>query len=191
MRLAVALLLVSTPAFAKPYTHDGFYLSVSLGIGYEWTTFSYDEPNADRGWESDSTIPTSLFIGGSLTPSFVLGGGVLLDVQTADYYPEAFPDGIRTIGGYGIFGDYFVPAAPGLHVQGFVGLGGTKTYNLETSEEDGAVLMLGAGYEVWVARELSVGALVRFTYTFAQRGSDPPQQVHTLAPALLATLTWQ
>jgi hypothetical protein len=184
--------LAATPALAQDggaRTHDGFYLQLGAGLGY--LSVSSNQVNA-----SGLTLPASqLLIGGSPIRGLAVGGGFI-----ADYAPapgasigeqEAdLPSLSQYLAAVGAAADFYLDPAQGLHFQGFVGVGGVETSGggvVGESDPSGMVLAIGAGYEIWLADEWSIGPLFRFIYAPLSRTNVT---YSTLSPALLASLTF-
>jgi hypothetical protein len=188
-----ATLALSPVANAKPYTHDGFYLQMDVGLGYLTTS-------AESGGASETlsgvTIPSALWLGGTVGP-VVIGGGFFSDYA---FSPSAsFSGGAsQTIDGLsmyligiGVFADYYIdPVKGGWHIQPFLGWGGLETSykgNSGGSDPTGLVLAIGGGYDFWVASEWSIGVMGRLAYAPLKLNEV---SYSTIAPAVLATFTY-
>jgi hypothetical protein len=178
---AAVLAGLTSVAAAEPYTHDGFYLGLTGGLGYMHISSPGDTTL------SGVEVPNfGLNIGTSLTSHIVLGGGLFVD-----YSSSAGNDatGSLMVIALGAFGDYYLdPHRGGLHFQGFLGWGGIETTkNTGGSDPTGLTIGVGAGWDKFLTSEMSIGALARIVYGgYSLSGGD----YTTLSPALLATLTW-
>lgn len=193
--LVTCFLLISAStahAESQPKTHDGFHFQLSGGLGYY-------SASADMGGLSQSfsgvTLPSSLLLGGTIG-NLVIGGGIVLDYAPS---PGIKQNGMEVQGldvsqyivGLGMYADYYLdPTKGGLHFQGFVGWGGLETStsgNVGGSDPTGLVTYLGAGYDVWLSDEWSVGVLGRLLYAPLSLNSV---SFTTVEPAVVATITW-
>ena len=186
-----AVLALSPDARAEARTHDGFYLHLNAGLGYLSTSAEYRGNEASY---SGVTIPSAIFLGGTVGP-VAIGGGIFADYA---FSPSEELNGRSTerdnvsltLLGIGMFADYYVDPHGGLHFQPFVGWGGleaTVDGNSGGSDPTGLVLALGAGYDWWMADEWSIGVMGRIAY--APLSIDDVTYT-TIAPAVLATFTY-
>jgi len=145
---------------------------------------------------SGLTLPSSIFLGGTLFGHLALGGGIVLDYAPSPTYKV---DGTKIsntvtaqmIIGLGIYGDYYLhPQANGLHFQVFAGWGGLETSfhgNVGGSDPTGLVTAFGVGHDWWISDEWSAGVLGRFLYApISLNGTGFP----TWEPAVVGVLTW-
>ncbi|MBN2497995.1 MAG: hypothetical protein JXR96_25610 [Deltaproteobacteria bacterium] len=193
--LTVAAVLILLPAYqqaqAKPRTHDGFYLSINLGLGYY---HSSAEAGGAEYTYSGLSIPTSLMMGGTLFDHLVLGGGVFFDSAPA---PKEEINGTKTqadftqlILGLGAYVDFYLNPDGGLHFPVFLGWGGLETISNGSaggSDPTGFVMYFGAGYEWFFADEWSVGGLARLVIAPIELSGVT---YLTFAPGFAASLTW-
>jgi len=193
--LACAALLFASTAQADPGVHDGFYMQLNGGLGYFSTTA---EAGGVEASYSGVTVPTSLLLGGSFMPGLTIGGGFLLDYAPSPTWEQngteldvSAQNVSQYVLGLGLFGDYYLEPTGGLHFQGFVGWGGLETSSdagAGGSDPTGLSAYLGGGYDVFIADEWSVGGMVRLVYgPYSLNNFDYP----TIAPAMIATLTYQ
>ena len=142
-------------------------------------------------------------MGGTVIPGLVLGGGSYGAGIFAPTYEddESLDAGLLTISTLGPFADYYLDPAGGLHVQAAIlfatvaqAKGGDELGQVrEDSSGSGFGLMLGAGYEIWIGEQWSVGALARVTYVSASlegEDSELEYDFSAFVPALLATFTY-
>lgn len=192
--LSVAATLgIASEARAEANTHDGFYLQIQVGPGYY--SMSAEQAGIEASY-SGVTLASALQLGGSLAPGIVLGGTLVTDYAPSPSYevngnePAGTPDFTQYVFAIGPFVDFYPNPNGGLHFQGMLGFGGVETSvdgNAGGNDPTGPVLAVGAGYEWWVGREWSIGAMGRFMY-----GAFSYEDVGfgTIAPALLATFTY-
>lgn len=189
--LSGALLLPGVAA-AAPETHDGFYLQLDLGIGYLSSSAEFGGQTVTY---SGATLPSALFMGGTVGP-VVIGGGLFADYA---FSPSASAEGGPTVAledvsltliGIGVFADIYPDPQKGLHFQPFIGWGGLEASvngNSGGSDPTGLVLAVGAGYDWFVSDNWSIGVMGRFGYAPLKLEET---SYSTIAPALLGTFTY-
>lgn len=194
--LAVASTLTSlaSPARADgPRQHHGLYLRVGLGPGLALGTAHPDA--GPRGAVRGPAVSTELAVGVTVRPGLVVGAGTFPMIAIGPSY-DGTDVGSHHVSATGPFVDYYVDPQRGLHVQGGVLLaagyrGGTDAVGAAFGLGLGA--SVGVGYDRWVGRRLSVGALARVThYRLGLSGDDAGADgtVALTAPSLLLTLTF-
>jgi len=208
-------------------THDGLYLQLTGGLGYASTSGITGQVFVDDVREkfdrsvSGLTLDTSIMVGAEATTGLTLGLGFVLGYLPSpavtpsklDVGDEGMPDVIalpnpksHVFAALGVFADYYLDPAGGLHFQGFAGLGGLEPTSEppteitsdptavptpgrppEETESVGLVLSVAGGYDVWISDDLSVGAMLRFAVgAMSNNGIDGT----TFAPTLLANITY-
>jgi hypothetical protein len=181
---AAVLAGLTSVAAAEPYTHDGFYLGLTGGLGYMHISAPGD--TSISGFE----IPNfGINIGKSITSKLVLGGGAFVDYSSSAKYMDTDIPGSEMVIALGAFADYYLdPHRGGLHFQGFLGWGGLEeTEGTGGSDPTGLTIFVGAGWEKFITAEMSVGAVGRLTYgSWSLSGGD----FTLISPTALATLTW-
>jgi hypothetical protein len=149
------------------HNHDGFYLRMNLGLGHLWGTYDRSGPNSAEIDASGSGLGVDLLIGGSPSPGFVVGGGILGNwLFSADFEQQGDAVTGHDIGSglVGVFVDGFPRATGGWHLGGFLGVGGQTLSDDAAADETGGLgLAVFAGYDQWVGDDFSVGGLLRFT----------------------------
>jgi hypothetical protein len=180
----IPLMLLCGIASAEPRTHDGFYFRLGVGPGYTLATLSTSGPDSTS---TGVDVSTQLAIGWTIRPGLVVGLGTFPMVTPSPAYDEIDAGG-QHVSATGPFVDYYLDPKRGLHVQG--GLLFALGY-LDGGERAGNVgagygATLGAGYEVFVSDEWSVGAIARVT---AYRLYGVDDSIKLIAPALLLAVT--
>lgn len=189
-------------------THDGFYLRIGNGFG------AFDERLSAGSGDSEVNARNrgigtlgELALGGTIAPGWVLGGGVYAcDVLAATFrssgadVPAELDPGLRNAGLIAAFVDVYPDPHRGLHFQGALGLATLtpRVFGHPATERSeylalGAGLMFGAGYEVWIADEWSLGVLARTTVAFVAGDDELGTSFRHLvltSPGLLVTLTY-
>ncbi len=187
-------------AQSVPFTHEGFYLQMTLGGGYlrSSASFPLSGSNEDVSYYGGA-VNGSLWIGGSLVPGFVLGGGTLGAIAISPSAKVTYQGQSETgtsnsstslqLNMIGLISDYYPNPSKGLHFQALLGYAvmSLNDHNSSNYSASGLGVMGGVGYEFWVSEEWSIGVLGRFAYaaTKYQDTSWP-----TIAPALLASFTY-
>lgn len=181
------------------YIHDGFYARLGAGPGY---VLGKSEPDQGTGTQDIGgfALSTELAFGGTISPGLVIGGGSYsMVVPGPTYSSDAGPDvdvGTHHVSGFGPFVDYYVDPRRGLHFQAALLLSGVyiqKKDQQESASGFGFGAMAGAGYELWVGHEWSIGPLLRVTlYNNAIEGSDSGGKatLRLFVPSLLFGATY-
>ena len=191
--------------------HDGFYFRVGLGFGGLVGKVEPDVESDLEGKTSGFSVLSELAFGGTPIPGLVIGGGIYSANTPATSYELEEGDAAITIEGKGTtvgvigpFVDVYPNPELGLHFQGAVGFG-VLTADESDDDDDlafppdkysgvGLGLMVGGGYEVFVADQWSIGGVVRVLYANATMKSDSDDFVdvkaHALVPGALFTVTY-
>lgn len=180
-----SFLALTRPAAAEPRRHDGFYLRLGLGGGVAIATLTTTMDSKSHG----ANIATEVAAGWALRPGLVLGLGTFPMVVPKPTY-DGVAAGGQHVSGTGPFVDYYLDPAKGLHFQG--GLLFSAGYLDGSSQRGGKVgfgygLMLGGGYDLFVADEWSLGLLARVT---AYRLYGVDDSIRLASPSLLVTATF-
>lgn len=150
------------------HRHDGFYLRTNFGYGISWASFNDDGPGKAAFSANGGGLALDLLVGGSPSPGFVLGGGLLGNwIFSADFESD---DGAaidtRNVSStlLGVFADGFPQGTGGFHIGGLLGL---SVLTLGKGAQPGSTMGLGGaawlGYDQWVGDDWGLGGLVRFT----------------------------
>lgn len=170
---------------AGAYTHDGFYFRAGTGLGVMTENLRSQDSTVYGGRvKGDSTgfaTVSELAFGGTVTRGFVLGGGIYtaqlisstfhVSKDSADVPPAELDPERRNFTLVGPFVDWYFNEHRGLHLQlaiGFATLSAVRVGSVPWEEDNpyhaaGGGIMVGLGYEWWVGREWSIGALARIT----------------------------
>lgn len=192
--LALAGLTCSAPARAEPL--EGFVLSAAVGPGLFRATSGTDP---DKRTFRGETLSFHALVGGRIGRYVALGAAYLRDGVFGLRASDSVVDGdepdlehIRMfLSSYGLFLDVRVLDVPELHLQVFPCYGHLYVDGRASNEVEnpsGFVLAVAATAEFRVARRLTVGGGLRFTWapmnvTETGRGGT---DVTVLLPALLA-----
>lgn len=190
--------------------HDGFYLRLALGFsGFGDAIFSKAQNDDDdprhEGSIRGMALASEIAIGGTVAPGFVLGGGIYSSTVQASTFelvrgevPSELqrPDSFSIIG---VMGDWYFRPRSGLHAQAALGvaaLTGVGPESPRVRDRRSAVgggVMLGVGYEWWIADEWSFGILGRVTGAVTTEEDDAGDRwyhVTGAGPAVLFTATY-
>jgi hypothetical protein len=157
------------PANPSWRRHDGFYLRMSLGAGGIGARVTRSDGSAAFETGSGGSA-FDFMLGGSPMPGLTLGGGFQFDLGQRD--PETGPDGEprrATRDAFALVGpfiDVYPDPRGGFHFGGM--LGGAALAHSESDDADpltysGAGGSIWLGYDWWVARQWSLGAMLRGT----------------------------
>lgn len=191
---AAATFGLAGTAHAADNTHDGFYLQAATGLGY-YSVSAEPVPGQEATY-SGMTVPLSLMLGGSPIDGLAIGGGFMVDYAPSPGYAvngEDFDvniDFTQYVIGIGPFADFYLDPKGGLHFQAFAGWGGLETSaegNVGGSDPTGLVMALGAGYDIFVSSEWSIGGMGRFTFAPLSLNDV---SFTAIEPALLLTATY-
>ena len=192
--------------------HDGFYFRIGSGLGvYDERLSSDDLASGSIEARNRGIAATSdLAIGGTIAPGWVIGGGIYSSdlvastLRTSGASVTAIPaeldPGLRNLALIGPFVDWYPDVHGGFHAQLALGLA-TLTPRLfghpATDDSEyaaiGGGLLLGAGYEWWVADEWSLGVLSQLGARFVSGEDDSGAKwshIVTTSPNLSVTLTY-
>ena len=151
-------------------THDGFYLRLGLGFGGVGGNVTPDGGGPSTSMKG-GTVSSELAFGGTIAPGLVIGGGIYsMIVPSPKYTPDGGTEvdaGAHHIAGFGPFLDWYFDPTKGGHLQA-----GLLLASGVISQKDpapgakgfGGGLMIGGGYEFWVADQWSIGPLARITF---------------------------
>ena len=167
--------------------HDGFYLRMAFGFGYQSTGFTDNALSA--GLEaSGSVIDASLLIGGTPGRGLVIGGmftGADMFSTKGDHLSFAF----------GPFIDVYPNPRGGWHMGFMLGFSGQSVRDgLDQNKlfmVYGGAASFWAGYEAWVSGDWSMGGMLKAQGTFGgrERGATGFKE-DIQARAMSLTLNW-
>jgi hypothetical protein len=169
-------LTTQAPAPSVPrsyHLHDGFYVRGDIGFGSLSATFDDGHASGQDLKGAGPSLGFDLLIGGSPSPGFVLGGGLMAQgaFSTELERNGQASDRSFSVVLVGPFVDGFPDSNRGWHVGGLAGL---ALVNVESSSVDGVKETAGfggalfLGYDFWVADEWSVGPRLRFSGTLTR-----------------------
>lgn len=160
------------------FVHDGFYLRAALGGGYGKTSVRTDRVSQPDVSLSGFGAAVDLWFGWTVSPGLVLGPALSISSQRSASVKlgDGKTSGVGTHALLGAFIDAFPNPQSGQHFGGMLALASltaTTADGLEATDYQGGGLGLSvfAGYDAWIAREWSLGALLRLGGV-ATRGSQ-------------------
>jgi hypothetical protein len=175
-----------------------------LGLGVSYMGAKLDtEPTALHASAAGYALEFAL--GGTVADGLVIGGGAYA-AGTSTIKWKADNLGSGSVSGgpasmsvLGVFADYYPNPKDGFHVQGALGIGGMSfardsDSGIPLENWSGGVggAMLGVGYEFWVGRQWSIGAVGRVLLvsgTLRGQDSDVDFSAKSYAPSLLFAAT--
>jgi hypothetical protein len=200
----------------EPMVHDGFYMRFGSGLaGFDERLSSED--SAIYGGEIKTRTrgigtAAELAIGGTISKGVVLGGAFYTfdlltstlkfeeDSAAGQVPPPELDTELRNLVLLAPFVDIYPNPRRGFHVQGALGLAvlTPRVFGSSATEQSeyaaiGGGLMLGAGYEWFVADEWSLGILGRATINVLTGKDDSDVRwihVPVTSPSFLVTLTY-
>lgn len=205
MRKALTLIaLAASCAFAtsEPQTHDGFFLSIALGMGYQDITL------ADAGWAEGAHHMTALTmtelatdldvkIGGRIANNLLLHmtlTGATPTETVFDYDGNEYRANMSLLGlgaTYYFGANFLATASLGLSqfkVNENVATFNATVNNTDENSQTGFGLQLGFGKEWWVSENWGIGATTALLYGFAD--SENNTENSSLSISLRLTATW-
>jgi hypothetical protein len=174
------------------------FSSLALGGGYFHASSS---GSADKRTFAGGTVAGQLVLGGRVGKSrmMTIGGVYLRDQVVGLSAEDEVIDGDEPnleqvafgLWILGLFSDFAVQQAPGLHFQLVAGLSGLEVSEPGRDGENpfGLAVNAGVGYDFGVSRHVALGALLRATYAPLDVHEQNGTTVTSFVPALLLTAT--
>jgi hypothetical protein len=189
----------------EPWVHDGLYLRISTGVG------AYNERIDRPGQESHVSVTGLAYTGDiafgvAIQRGVVVGAGFWSTTVLASS-TRSFNDEVTTSSAAqnptswvaGPWLDYYFDPRRGLHVPaalGFAVIDGLEVEGARLSRNNpafGAGLLLGLGYEWWIAEQCSLGIVARATAIAAvNKAEDGRSWFHLAgtAPSILLSVSY-
>ena len=157
------------PTPGSAFVHDGFYLRLAFGGAYGKTSVKTDRVSQPDVTLSGFGGAFDAWCGWSLGRGVTLGPALSLSSQRTS---KSRVEGRETVAGSALSGllGAFIDAYPnpqrGEHFGGLLGLASLKQTTADQRElsdftAGGVAVAVFAGYDAWIAREWSLGALLR------------------------------
>lgn len=163
--------------------HDGFYWRMSAGFGSVATRFDDKDPSGKKIEGSGETGGFELMAGGSPVPGLAVGGALLGEGGTPSLKRGTGRARERSVttGMIGPFIDGFPLPRKGFHLGAMVGLGTVlvddQSDTLRNTIGGGGAVWIG--YDFWIAKQWSLGPLLRFSGTLTQAGNQDGRDLTT------------
>jgi hypothetical protein len=139
------------------FTHDGFYLRISSGVG----ALGIGGQGPTGTAQLSGLASSSMFaIGGTPSRGFVVGGAVASRTLTSTHTSGVAADETSvTASTLGVFVDWFPNEYRGWHVGGLLGLGTIDIKSVSESDQVNVSVAGQAfgGYDFWIGPEWSLG----------------------------------
>ena len=179
--LSIVFAAVSVFAVSAPKTHDGFFLSGSIGFGYG-NFLNEFQANGVKMESKGSQIETGFKIGGAIIQNFILHA--TLDVSTifsdikfsnkegsSETLPINDNNGFKALA-FGIGVTYYIPGETNIF---FIASAGISDYTefcffgkIITSYDPEFSFNLSVGKEWWVNNEFGIGAALSYNHSSAK-----------------------
>lgn len=153
------------------YVHEGFYFRVSVGAGLLSTTLRDRKLDVSDN-STTFALGTDILVGGSPSPGFTFGGGILSDLGfSSNFFDSSGGPSMQFL--VGPFFDAFPNNKDGWHLGTMVGGVGASVAESPSTPLFGGGAAAWAGYDLWVAPEWSTGFNLRAggSHTVAQDAS--------------------
>lgn len=177
--------LLASSATAAPRTHDGFYLRLAIGAGYESLNIDGGSSGSELGLGGFGG-GTSIALGGMVTENLAINADIFAGVvvnPSVTQNGEDIGDTNDTSVSLAAFGVgatyYFMPI--NLYVAGSIGVG-TATITVEglSFESDpGLAANIMVGKEFWVGREWGIGIAGQFIFANIPTTADDSSATFT------------
>jgi hypothetical protein len=203
---------IGPPPDVGARVHDGFYFRIASGFSVLDERLESDDVAGSNIEARSRGIAhlSDLAIGGTVAPGWVVGGGIYsLDLvastlRTSESSIEPIPaevdPGLRSLSLFAPFVDWYPNVRGGFHAQAALGLATLVPRvfgHSATSQSDytavGGALLLGTGYEWWVADEWSIGVLTQLGVRVLRGDDDAGRKwthLITNSPSLCVSLTY-
>lgn len=199
MKKALSLLSLaaaSTFAASAPQTHDGFFLSIAMGLGYQnidFVTSDYDDYTSNlSGAATDFDVKIGGRIANNLLLHMTLAGMTPTDSYDDDGDEYKTNMSLLGIGATYYFMDNFLATASlGISQFRFGDDIATFDATVNTSpdrySQSGFGFQLGFGKEWWVSENWGIGATAALLYGFAYNLDDAREGSLSISARLTAT----
>ncbi|HTV19916.1 MAG TPA: hypothetical protein VMG12_14625 [Polyangiaceae bacterium] len=203
---------IGPPPDVGAHVHDGFYLRIASGFSVLDERLQSDDVDGRNTEARNRGIASlsDLAFGGTVAPGWVVGGGIYsldlvastlrVDGSSVDPIPAELDPGLRGLSLIAPFVDWYPNVRGGFHAQAALGLATLVPRvfgHPATSKSDyaavGGGLLIGTGYEWWIADEWSIGVLTQLGIRVL-RGEDESglkwTHLITNSPSLCVSLTY-
>ena len=183
-KIFLAILATAAMAMAESHTHDGFFLNLALGFGYQGFTYEANKFIYDMEAKGVST-ELDIKLGGRIATNTLLHATILGVTNTSEIVFKSkggskvgsSSDDSENMSMLGIGLTYYLPE--NIFISGSVGLAQfnlqdntDEENNIEGATENGIGVQIAAGKEWWVSDNWGLGVSVAFTYGAAEDQKD-------------------
>jgi hypothetical protein len=161
--------------------HDGFYLRLSTGFGYQGVSSSAGDSNVST---NGAGFALDIMIGGTPANGVVIGGGILGQTAVSPGQSSEGPaaSGLASHPGGGVglvvigpFVDVFPNPTGGFHLGAELGIAGIGLKGNNDTLSGGFGGSMWVGYMGWMSSQWSLGGLVRGTGAGTKRKIGSPE----------------
>ena len=183
-KVFLAILATAAMAMAESHTHDGFFLNLALGFGYQ--SFTYDANKSVYDMEAKGVASEfDLKLGGRIANNTLLHATILgvTNSSEIDYKAKggkklfSSSKDSENMSMLGIGLTYYLPE--NIFVSGSVGFAqfnlqdnSDEENKVEGATENGIGIQIATGKEWWVSDNWGLGASVAFTFGAAEDQKD-------------------
>lgn len=199
-KVFILLAIVASLCFgaSAPHTHDGFFLSIALGFGYQdidFVTYDYDdETNNLSGTATDIDVKIGFSATNSLAVHLTLAGDTPLDDMDND--GDSYNANLSLLG---LGATYYFPnnflASASFGVGQFRFYDDISTFHakVQTSPDDysrsGLAFQIAGGKEWWVSDNWGIGATASILYGFETNLADTRESSLSFTVRFTATFS--
>lgn len=200
-KLFFLVILAASFSFAQsePRAHDGFFLNIALGMGYQSIDFVVEDWQSASDNEAGSATDIDVKIGGRISYNtlmhLTLAGTTR--TETVDYdddYSDIKPN--MSLLGLGVthyfIGNFFASASCG--ISQFRANSDVPIFNATITNKNGEDINTGFGFQVaagkewWVSDNWGIGASAAFLYGFASNLAETKES--SMGITLRLSATW-
>ena len=183
-KVFLAILATAAMAMAESHTHDGFFLNLALGFGYQGFTYDANKSRYDMEAKGVST-ELDIKLGGRIATNTLLHATILGVTNTSEIEFKtkggskvgSSSDKSENLSMLGVGLTYYLPE--NIFISGSVGFANfnlqdntDEENNIEGATENGIGVQIAAGKEWWVSDNWGLGVSVAFTYGAADDKDD-------------------
>ena len=183
-KVFLAILATAAMAMAESHTHDGFFLNLALGFGYQGFTYDANKSRYDMEAKGVST-ELDIKLGGRIATNTLLHATILGVTNTSEIEIKtkggskvgSSSDKSENLSMLGVGLTYYLPE--NIFISGSVGFANfnlqdntDEENHIEGATENGIGVQIAAGKEWWVSDNWGLGVSVAFTYGAADDKDD-------------------
>ena len=198
MKKIISIIAVAVAmAAADPQTHDGFFLNLALGLGFQSIDFVVDDWQSRPFGESGLSTDLDVKIGGRIANNTLLHATLAGSTQSVD---DAYDDDFKAnMSLFGLGATYYFPN--NIFITASLGISQFHansdniatfyaTVSTAADTEDvnaGFGFQVGAGKEWWVSDNWGIGASGALLYGFAYNLGDTKESSLAITVRITAT----